>query len=183
MHSQRKCKFTSTVAGGMHPAGSKNSLRCYCSLVACPTYKLVSFKRRIPRFTDTILQCRSRLLSLLVKRKDIGFADRYFYGNRMRKRCLIGKRISIPNRNTGYFFSSSESSEIRAVDESYIYMPNISLCMGVCKGKREERLSPPPKFWKRGTIKLRKSFLRQNIHSRQCVVIHVLFVEKHSFKN
>jgi len=38
MHSQRKCKFTSTVAGGMHPAGSKNSPRCYCSLVACPTY-------------------------------------------------------------------------------------------------------------------------------------------------
>lgn len=88
MRSQRKCKFTSTVAGGMHPAGSKNSPRRYCSLVACPTYsRLVSFKRRIPRFTDTIPRCWSRLLSLLVKRKDIGFADRYFCGNRMRKRC------------------------------------------------------------------------------------------------
>lgn len=38
IRSQRKCKFTSTVAGGMHPAGSKNSPRRYCSLVACSTY-------------------------------------------------------------------------------------------------------------------------------------------------
>jgi len=105
MRNQRKCKFTSTVAGGMHPVGSKNSPRRYCSLVACPTYSwFVSLKRRIPRFTDTISRCWSRLQSLLVKRKDIGFADRYFCGNRMRKRCLIRKRISIPSRNTGHFF-------------------------------------------------------------------------------
>lgn len=105
MRSQRKCKFTSTVAGGMHPAGSKNSPRRYCSLVACPTYsRLVSLKRRIPRFTDTIPGCCLRLLSLLLKRKDIGFADRYFCGNRMRKRCLIRKRVSISARDTSYFF-------------------------------------------------------------------------------
>lgn len=105
MRSQRKCKFTSTVAGGMHPAGSKNSPRRYCSLVACPTCsRLVSFKRRIPRFTDTIPRCWSRFPSLLVKRKDIGFADRYFCGNRMRKRCLIRKRISISTRDTDDFF-------------------------------------------------------------------------------
>lgn len=40
MRSQRKCKSAATAGadGNAHPAGSKNSPRRYCSLVACPMY-------------------------------------------------------------------------------------------------------------------------------------------------